>query len=51
MINEVLNAAMNIFLPYFTPIIFILLAVAVSDRLREMITSSVMVSGGKRRTD
>ena len=53
MISEVLNVAMTTFLPYFTPVIFIILSIVVADRLRETIVSAFVSSayGNKRRTD
>ncbi|MEK4427597.1 hypothetical protein [Solibacillus sp. FSL K6-1523] len=49
--SEVLNVAMTTFLPYFAPIIFILLTIAVADRLREVIVDAFFLNGGgKRRT-
>lgn len=49
--SEVLNVAMTTFLPYFTPVILILLSVVVADRLRELIMDAFNLSiGGKRRT-
>lgn len=49
MINQVLQSALTLYLPYFAPIIFILSAVVVADRLRIMMTDSFDLSK-KRRT-
>lgn len=48
--NQVINAATTLFLPYFTPIILFLLAVVVADRLRDLIYDAFGVSQ-KRRTE
>lgn len=50
MMQQILSSATSLFLPYFTPVIFILLAVIVADRLRETMTNAVLVKGGGRRT-
>ena len=44
MINQVLQAAVTMFLPYFTPVIFIIGAAAVADRLRDMVVTSFLGS-------
>lgn len=53
MLTEVVQAAITLFLPYFTPIVFIIGAVIVADRLRDLITSSFLMSanGNGRRTN
>lgn len=48
--NDVINATVNLFLPYFSPIILFLLAVVVADRLRDLIYDAFGF-GHKRRTD
>lgn len=49
MINQVLQSALTLYLPYFAPVVFILLAVSVADRLRIFMTESFDL-GKKRRT-
>ena len=51
--NDVMIEVLSTFLPYVSPIIFVLGAIAVSDRLREMLVNSFTQSAGdkKRRVD
>ena len=49
MLGQVVNAATSMFLPYFTPVILILLAAAVADRLRILIFDAFMVTDTAKR--
>lgn len=51
MINEVLQAAVTMFLPYFAPVVFLIGAIVVADRLRDMVTTSFLSSANGKRTN
>lgn len=48
MTTQVLESAMSIFMPYLAPIILILLAASVADRLRETVTDAFLLVKSKR---
>lgn len=50
MMQQILDSATSLFLPYFIPVIFILLAVIVADRLRETMTKALLVKEPGRRS-
>lgn len=50
MTAEVTEIALTVFLPYVAPIVFVLLAAAVADRLREIIQQAFDPYKKTRRT-
>lgn len=51
MINQVMQAAVTMFLPYFTPVIFLIGAIVVADKLRDMVVTSFVGAANGRRSN